>query len=302
MKFIAVDWGSSSFRAWRLDEQGHVVDCVNNERGVFNHAPEERFEDTFEQACGAWLKQDPDLPVFMAGMVGSRNGWKEADYLPCPANADDFKGKLCKVRSLQGIELNIIPGLQGQSPSGSADVMRGEEVQALGALKIIAKPNALICLPGTHSKWVRAENTKIQEFSTFFTGEMFALLKQQSSIGALMTEDSLDQETFQRGVQYSRQEGGFLHHVFAARAQALTNTWPGGSLSSFLSGIAIGHEMQDALEMYPTDLDLYLVGNQSLQTLYGLAAQHFGLNTHNIDPSDAVIEGLKMIAKHHTGN
>ncbi len=302
MKFIAVDWGSSSFRAWLLDEQGRVTDSVSNERGVFSHSPEESLEQTFEQACGQWLEQDPDLPVLMAGMVGSRSGWKEADYLPCPVQAHSFQGRLCRLSTSKGIQLDIIPGLSCESPSGSADVMRGEEVQALGALTLIGEQKALLCLPGTHSKWLRAEGGQIQQFSTFFTGEMFALLKQQSSIGALMNDDSLEHEAFQRGLEYSAQDGGFLHHVFAARAQALTDTWPGGSLNSFLSGICIGHEVREALEMYSGDSDVYVIGNESLQTLYALALQHFGLNAHNIDPSEAVIEGLKLIAKRHTGN
>ena len=295
MPLIAIDWGSSSFRAYMIDDEGCLIERIENDQGVFTHT-DTNFETTLMNACGKWLKDQPQTPIVMAGMIGSRSGWIETNYIKCPVNRDGISRHLTKVPNSLDLNIQIISGVSGLSPSTAPDVMRGEEVQIFGALKLANLEDAIVCLPGTHSKWASVTNRYIKQFSTFFTGEIFALLKEQSSIGAILENDPIDEETFCKGLDYSRQSGGFLHHIFSARAQLLTNSWQKGPLSSYLSGIVVGHEFSGADQLYPGQRNLLVVGNDRLQQLYQLAATTFGYQVTNIDADLAVIEGIRAIA------
>ncbi len=294
MKYIAIDWGSSSFRAYLINQAGEIAGCVENTKGVFAHTDGD-FESTLIEACGEWLKQWPQLPIVMAGMIGSRNGWIETPYVPCPVDNDRLSHHLCTLTSSLDTKLQVVPGICGNSPSGSPDVMRGEEVQIFGALEVAGLTDAMVCLPGTHSKWARVESGAVTRFSTFFTGEVFGLLKNHSSIGAILEEEPIDEDSFIGGIQYSRSSGGLLHHIFSARAKQLTQQWHGKSLSSYLSGIVIGHEFDEALNLYPTTTHILVVCNDTLQHLYRLAAESFGLNATHVDASQTIIQGLSRI-------
>ncbi|MBL4827021.1 MAG: 2-dehydro-3-deoxygalactonokinase [Spongiibacteraceae bacterium] len=302
MKLIALDWGSSSFRAYLIDDAGQVAERVENKSGVFSHS-DGNFSATLMQACGDWLKAWPQLPIIMSGMIGSRSGWIETPYLACPLRKNQLAQHLCSVKNAAELSLYVVPGISANSPSDSPDVMRGEEVQIFGALQLADQRDAVLCLPGTHSKWANVKDASIHYFSTFFSGEMFALLKKHSSIGAVMDDDSrnasVDEDSFIQGVQYSRQAGGLLHHLFSARARLLTNCWTGKSLSAYLSGIVIGHEFSEALKLYPTKNTILLVGNSQLQQRYQLAAQEYHCTLKNIDAELATVNGLCAIANEH---
>jgi len=299
MKFVAVDWGSTALRAWLIGEAGEILAQHSSDQGVFSLEAKD-FESTLLTVCGEWLGDAPDTPIIMAGMIGSRSGWQETAYQQCPVKAETLGENLLALTNTSKLNLFVIPGIKTNSPSGSADVMRGEEVQIIGALAALhASPdsNALICLPGTHSKWAQTHQQEITNFSTFFTGEMYSLLGEFSSIGAIMNGDEFDETSFREGLAYSRQAGGFLHHIFSARARLLTDTWSGGSLSAYLSGIAIGHEFQGAKTLYPKQSTLYLIGNSHLQSLYQIAASEFGFKANSLDAADAIIQGIAHIAQ-----
>ncbi len=299
MKFVAVDWGSSSFRAWLLGNAGEIIASVETPQGVLSHEGT-GFEQTLEQACGDWLKEESHLPVIMAGMVGSRNGWLETQYKTCPLKAIDLADQLQAVDNQRGWNLFIVPGVCSLGATlgvnNAADVMRGEEVQMFGALSNHQQDSSLVCLPGTHSKWAQSQGESLQSFSTFFTGEMFSLLKEKSSIGAVLSDNNPDPQAFVEGLQFSRQPGGFLNHIFSVRARPLTNTWSGGSLAAYLSGIAIGHEFVGAMTLFPEQRQLSILGKPELQSLYQLAAEEFGFESSTIDAADAFIKGINIIA------
>jgi len=299
MKFVAVDWGSTALRAWLISESGEILAQHSSDQGVFSLEPS-AFEDTLLNACEKWLADAPNTPVIMAGMIGSRSGWQETAYQACPVKAETLGLNLLALSNTRKLNLFVIPGVKTNSPSGSADVMRGEEVQIVGALAALQTSpdsNALICLPGTHSKWAQTHQQEITNFSTFFTGEMFSLLGEFSSIGTIMNGDAFDEASFREGLVYSQQAGGFLHHIFSARARLLTDTWSGGSLNAYLSGIAIGHEFQGAKALYPNESTLCLIGNSHLQALYQIAASEFGFKAHSLDAADAIIQGILRIAQ-----
>ena len=104
--------------------------------------------DVFLRHCGRWLTAEPDAPVPLVGIVGSREGWVEAPYATCPAGPAEIAQALVPVGLKNSHEGYIIPGLFCELSPGAADVMRGEETLALGA----GVENGLICSAGTHRK------------------------------------------------------------------------------------------------------------------------------------------------------
>ena len=163
---IAIDWGSSAFRAFLLDSSGDVLARISTDDGVLM-TNGTSFSRILMDNCGRWLDKHGCLPIVMSGMVGSRNGWREASYVPCPVTVEALAAAPLKVGNDQGLDVRIMPGVSGPNFFGGLDVMRGEEVQVFGALASLDLSNALICLPGTHSKWCVIENGQITSLTTF---------------------------------------------------------------------------------------------------------------------------------------
>src|SRR5271165_4924862 len=177
---IGVDWGSSSFRAYLMAGDGAVLDTIAAAEGVASISPGE-FPSAFRRLIGGWLAQHPALPVLASGMVGSRNGWREAPYVKCPADPRAIAHNLVAVET-DGRRVLIVPGLSYEDENGRPDVMRGEEVEILGIADAGAR---LIVLPGSHSKWAVVEKGRVQRFKTFVTGELFAAIKDHTLAGAV---------------------------------------------------------------------------------------------------------------------
>ena len=296
MGLIAVDWGSSSFRAYRLNSDGDIVESQASGDGVFT-VKDGNFGAVLKRQCGAWLEAWPDAPVIMSGMIGSRNGWCEVPYVECPASVGDLaKNRVALEQSGFG-NISIVPGVCGQSASGADDVMRGEEVQIVGALELTGLADTLVCLPGTHSKWACVRRGAIRSFSTLLTGEMYALLSNHSTL--LNTVDGsgaeFNHQTFIDGVVCSRAKGGLLHHVFSTRARVLTGKMPAQDGSAFLSGVLIGNELSAAREMHPEFDSAVVVGSDRLQSLYVTAAAIYGMSLGEVDSNAATVKGLMAV-------
>ena len=272
---IAVDWGTSSLRCYRLDAQGKIIESRASDRGILNVGPGE-FSEVLQRQVQGWA----ETPIVMSGMVGSRQGWKEAPYVPCPAGFDEIAAKLLEVRPGAW----IVPGVSCRDPAGVPDVMRGEETQILGC-----GAEGLICLPGTHSKWAEVKNGRIERFSTFMTGEAYAVLKQHSILGRMMEEGKADPSAFAQGVKRSGDEGGVLHHLFGVRTRGLMGELAAGAAASYLSGILIGHELraQGAGEFS-------VLAAAQLAALYQQAAALLGMSARLLDP-DAGVRALARL-------
>ena len=180
-------------------------------------------------------------PVVMSGMIGSRQGWVEVPYAACPAGLDEIAAGMRKVAWNRG-EAWIAPGLTCRDEAGIPDVIRGEETQILGVLDQLGAGRHTICLPGTHSKWVEVENSRIVRFSTHMTGEAFAVFKAHSILGRMMKDGVTDQDAFADGVRRSADGGGMLHHLFGVRSRGLFGELQESASASYLSGLLIGHE------------------------------------------------------------
>jgi 2-dehydro-3-deoxygalactonokinase len=291
---IGVDWGTTSFRAFRIARDGTIRDRRTALRGLLN-VPDNRFADTLREEVGPWLAGGEDH-VLLSGMIGSRQGWKEAPYLPCPAGAAEIAAALVEIEFDWG-QVKLVPGLSAEDAQGVAEVMRGEETQVLGVLAAMGG-NGLACLPGTHSKWVRVEAERIADFTTHMTGEAFGALRGHTILGRMMREGAADGAPFDAGVQRSAQPGGLLHHIFGARSLVLAGRLAESEAAAYLSGILIGHEVRAALEELQGQV-VHVIGAPELTMLYARAISAHGGYPERHD-GEAAARGLALIGGHAT--
>lgn len=289
---IAIDWGTSNFRAFRLDGAA-IVDHIPTGPGLLA-IPTGGFPAALSAAVGPWL-HDGERRVLMAGMVGSRQGWVEAPYLPCPADLAALAAAAIPV-PFDGAEVRLLPGLSAIDAAGTPEVMRGEEVQLAGILDRIG-PDALVCLPGSHSKWVTVAGGRIETFTTHMTGEAFAAIRGHTILGRLMADGPPRPDAFARGVTRSASPGGLLHHLFGVRTLGLFGHLPEDQAASFLSGLLIGHEIRAAAPA----TTVHLVGASALCALYAAAIAQCG-GTAIIADIDAAAAGLARIGEHVAWN
>jgi 2-dehydro-3-deoxygalactonokinase len=288
---IALDWGTSSLRAALLNANGAVQEERSLPRGILT-VPAGEFPQVFDEAVAPW-RDIPGALFLLGGMVGSRQGWMEAPYCPCPAGFADIAVKLAWVEPGR---IAIVPGLNCEE-GGVPDVMRGEETQVFGALDLLGLSKGLFVLPGTHSKWVRVEQRRIESFSTFMTGEFYALLRQHSILSRTMPQDDgpLDEKAFERGVQHAVQAGNLLHAAFSARTLSLFDALPAHALPSYLSGLVIGEELRSQHLHHLAD-PIVIIGAPALSQRYELALQVLGFPARSVG-SEATWRGLWAIAR-----
>ncbi len=288
---IAVDWGTTAFRAYRLDSTGRIVDARAAPAGILAIA-NGQFAEVLERQIGAWIDAG-ETQVVMSGMIGSRQGWLEVPYAACPAGAAEIAAGMRKVAWNRG-EVWIAPGVTCRDQAGIPDVMRGEETQILGVLEQLGAGRHTICLPGTHSKWVEVEDARILRFSTHMTGEAFAVFKEHTILGRMMQDGSTDRAAFADGVRRASDQGGILHHLFGVRSRGLFGELADNASASYLSGLLIGHEIQAAGHEGRT---VHLLCTPQLAAVYRQALDVLGLESSTLD-STAVTQGLFKLAAH----
>jgi 2-dehydro-3-deoxygalactonokinase len=286
---IGIDWGTSSFRAFRLAENGAVLERRQAPRGILT-VKDGAFADVVHEFTDDWLK-DGETRILLSGMIGSRQGWRESQTLPCPAGVDDLARALTPV-PFGDIPAFIVPGLTAKDAQGIPEFMRGEETQIAGLLPSIGA-HGIVCLPGTHSKWVRIERDRIAGFTTHMTGEAFAALSEHTILGRLMRGEDADDLAFDRGVARAADPGGLLHHLFGTRTLVLAGQMAETAARSYLSGLLIGHEIR-AASITPSADPVHLAGEPKLCRLYASALTAFGREAI-VEAGDAAILGLVRI-------
>jgi 2-dehydro-3-deoxygalactonokinase len=288
--FIALDWGTSSFRAYEVDGDGKVVNQVSAPEGILA-VKDQKFEETLESYIGSWNKA---LPLVASGMITSRQGWVECTYAECPAGAADLAKSLHVHQTAIGRTVHFITGLHYKSPSISHDVIRGEETQVVGSLGSGATH---FVTPGTHSKWIEVEGRNIASFATYMTGESFALYSQHSILGRLMSGSAADASAFKRGVEQAFADpAGLLHALFSVRTLGLFKDVAAEALHSYLSGLLIGTEVAHATMGHDRNADYQILGSASLAEAYVTAMNLAGLKVTTGDPL-CVISGQREIAQ-----
>ena len=281
---IALDWGTSNLRASLLDATGGAIDARSAAGGVMA-VKDGRFSAALVALCGDWLTQF-DCPVMASGMIGSRQGWKEAPYLDCPATPAQAARQLITVDIDGGLpgkagrQLHIAAGLKCIDAGGEFDVMRGEEIQIWGAA---LPPHSCCILPGTHSKWAwLGSGDEVSHFRTFMTGELYGLLTQHGILGRLMdfnaADGALQTDAFVAGARLGRQGHAQVSHtIFAARTAGLMGRVAPAGLPDYLSGILIGAEIGSAMIDGKPDQGITLIGDDALCTRYALALDGAGI-------------------------
>ena len=289
---IAVDWGTSSFRAYRVDGGGTIAERRESPGGILRVRGGD-FAAALEAEIGPWLRAEPDALVVMSGMIGSRQGWRELPYVSCPATPAEVAEGLERIDWGEG-EAWIVPGLLDDSRPGQPDVMRGEETQVFGAMASLPQGGGLVCLPGTHSKWVTVKDGAIEGFGTYMTGEVFDLLQGHSILSRLMTKGAVTASRwFLEGVEQGRQ-GGLLNRLFSARSRALIGDLPEAEVRSYLSGLLIGDELAAAVP--EQSIQVHLIGAAPLAGLYEAALAALGHSVVALE-ADAVALGLFDLAR-----
>ena len=294
---IGVDWGTSSFRAFRLTRDGAMRDQKSAPRGIMA-VPDGRFADRLREEIGPWLAGG-ERHVLLSGMIGSRQGWVEAPYLPCPAGPAEIAAALTDV-PFDWAQVKIVPGLSAVDSSGVAEVMRGEETQLIGVLGAIGS-SGWACLPGTHAKWARVEDSRIASFSTHLTGEAYAALRGHTILGRMMRDGATEPQAFDQGVARSGEPGGLLHHLFGVRSLALVGRLGVAAGSSYLSGLLIGHEVRAALAGIPPGSVVHMIGAPELTILYARAVEACGGMAERLN-GEAAAKGLALIGQHTAWN
>jgi 2-dehydro-3-deoxygalactonokinase len=270
---IAIDWGTSSLRGARLGTTGQVLESREFARGILTVATGQ-FEAVFKEHFGDWM-QAPETLCLISGMAGSRQGWQEAPYCPCPAGFAELGQHLLW---MQPGRIALVPGLSclGSDALHTPDVMRGEEVQIFGVLQLANRDSATLVLPGTHSKWVQVQSGRVTHFQTFMTGEVYALLSQQSILAkTLDLNGAFDETAFLQGVDQSQTAGSVLHKIFAVRTLGLFERMSAAALPSYLSGLLIGEELRTHT-LGADSAPVILIGSHTLTLRYTLALQHLG--------------------------
>jgi 2-dehydro-3-deoxygalactonokinase len=285
--FIALDWGTTSFRAYHVNGDGAVVRDVADANGILS-VKDGAFEAALEAHIAAW---PVELPVLAAGMITSRQGWIELPYVDCPAGVAELAARLHRHVCKSGRVVHFATGLHLASQTLGHDVMRSEEMQVMGSLGA----GQHFITPGTHSKWIDVEGDKIFRFATYVTGETFALLRNHSILGRLMTGNEINEEAFARGVVRSQVDpAGLLHSLFAVRSLGLFNDISPEGLSSYLSGLVIGSEIAHALQSRSRRAGYVILASPKIGGRYAKALEVAGVAARYGDPL-AIVHGLRKV-------
>jgi 2-dehydro-3-deoxygalactonokinase len=289
--YIAVDWGTTNRRAYAIGADGALADSFEDDLGLMA-VP----RGGFDAAAAQIRERLGDRPMLLAGMVGSNRGWREAAYAPCPAGARDLADAILWIEPGR---TGIVPGVsQGGAAGGElgADVMRGEEVQVLGAVAAGAvPPDTLICHPGTHAKWIAMESGRILRFNTMMTGELFSLLTRHSILGDQLQGEVRRGPQFERGVAEALAGGELLASLFGIRARHVLGEGSEDA-ASYASGLLIGCDVRAGLAMHQGGA-IALIGRLDLCELYGAALAQAGHQTTQLDGTDAFLAGIKMLTE-----
>lgn len=288
--YIAADWGTTNRRAYRLDGRGKCIDEFEDDQGILAVD-----KDGFPAAVDQIRKRLGDAPLLLAGMIGSNRGWKEASYVSSPAGLEDLVRALVWVGEREA----IVPGVS-YIGEGRADVMRGEEVQLLGAAAVgLIDPEALVCHPGTHNKWALLRGGKIHDFRTVMTGEMFSLLKAHSILSDLLQDEVQTSDAFKRAAHHAIFHEALPADLFGVRAGVLLGQIKQEDAASYTSGLLIGADVRFGLTV-PGGAQIHVMGRPELTSLYAAAIEQAGRKAIQLDGEQCFLAGVHEIAKRIT--
>lgn len=293
--FVVMDWGSTNIRAF-LYIDGKQVEEKKSHEGVTVVRGKD-CEGAFDRLTADWFKKYGPLPVTMAGMVGSINGWADAQYLDCPVDLAELPGHLTVVKHSKGYKVRIIPGLSVRDPD-NYNVIRGEETQLCGAIR--KQPSKVFLMPGTHCKWVLADGMKIKSFRTAMTGEIHALMMKYSLVGLGAGEQEDSAADFEAGLKRGYEENNIIPRLFEIRGANILGAIKPAHVGEFLSGLLIGSEiasMQKLFRFTKADGALGIIANPFLTARYQKGLKLAGLESFSLEGDEAFLGGMLPIAE-----
>jgi 2-dehydro-3-deoxygalactonokinase len=307
--FVAGDWGTSHLRLSLCDEQGRVLET---RKGQGVSAVRADVAGEFASAVGSWSAHGP-LPAVLCGMVGSTIGWHEVRYLPCPIRPEMVATGVHRF-SADGRDVFIAPGLSCRNKLMAPDVMRGEETQILGALRLdpqLARERHVLCLPGTHTKWVSLKDGVIEHFLTAISGEMFDLILRHSVLVNYKEKvDVAGGPAFRRALEKTKiyPDAELTHLLFEVRSGQLVGELKQAEAADFLSGLIIGQDVSGMRRFFRKDLEeskgVVVISTPQLGALYTEALRARDIGVRTMDGDEASVAGLSALyhALHGVGH
>jgi 2-dehydro-3-deoxygalactonokinase len=298
---IAGDWGTSNLRLFLCSEDGALL---ASKAGPGAAAVDQPYPQLLAALLSDWQRAHAELPIVLCGMVGSSIGWTQVPYVPCPASSGQIAARCV---AIEGSRVRIVPGLSCTNRLDAPDLMRGEETQILGALQLepaLRTGRRLLCLPGTHTKWVAISDGVVSDFLTAPTGELYALLVSHS----VLVSDArnghgpatgADDAGFARGLEQVRlvPAADILQRLFQCRSRRLIGELASADVPAFLSGLLIGSDVHGALRLMAdgTAGSVHIVGTERLARRYAQALRAFGAAPESIEGEAAARAGLMHI-------
>jgi 2-dehydro-3-deoxygalactonokinase len=297
-RYVVGDWGTSRLRLFLCEGPGTILDTVDGPGVAAVKTP---FDTLFESMMRPWETQYGALTAVMCGMIGSSIGWVQAPYVNCPANPEKIIDGCIALRSGN---IHIVPGARCENRLRAADFMRGEETQILGALTLdstLRRGRRLLCLPGTHTKWVLLEDGIMSEFLTALTGELFGALRDHSVlVPADSRSETVSGAAFEEGVKRFDDfpQTQVLHRLFECRSRMLNGELGAHSAVAFLSGLLIAADVSGALQVFGASqakTSVHLIGEPQLTQLYAAALRLKACDAGQLDGAAAALAGLKRV-------
>lgn len=281
-KFISCDWGTSNFRLRLIDTHSlKVLSEIRTDLGIKKcyqlfTGQSERSQESFladyllAQLERLDLEGEEKYHLVASGMLSSSIGMRELEYcqLPIAFSGEDLISNRISVNNI--LDLLLISGART-----NIDVMRGEEIQAIGLSDFLPKKGkGILVLPGTHSKHILFDAGRFIDFTTYMTGELFEVIGKHTILSASVEEvgwSPLNKEIFLKGVQKGV-DNQLMASLFSIRANSLIHKTSSKENYYYLSGLLIGAELGYLKEKSET---VYLAVTGIQNELYQLALKSF---------------------------
>ena len=289
-KWIAVDWGTTHMRAWAIGEEDNVLAFRESNEGM-KDLQQNQFEPVLLKLIESWLDDTKVTTVIACGMVGSKQGWVETPYLKTPCVPIDNQQLAIATTKDNRIKVNFVPGVM---QNNLADIMRGEETQIAGFINKNPDFNGVVCLPGTHTKWVNVKEGQITSFKTFMTGELFGVISNHTLIRHSISIKGWNQAGFEAGIHEGfNKPGSIASDLFSLRAESIVNDLDRDEARSTLSGLLLGVELNGA-QSYWENNNVTIIGSQLLSNNYHQGLKILGGKSQLFSLETATLSGLSF--------
>ena len=297
-KWIAADWGTTHMRAWAIGEEDNVLAFRESNEGM-KDLQQNEFEPVLLKLIESWLDDTKVTTVMACGMVGSKQGWVETPYLKTPCVPIDNQQLTIATTKDNRIKVNLVPGVM---QNYSADIMRGEETQIAGFINNNPDFNGVVCLPGTHTKWVNVKEGQITSFKTFMTGELFGVISNHTLIRHSISIKGWNQAGFEAGIHEGfNNPGSIASNLFSLRAESIVNDLDRDQARSTLSGLLLGVELNGAQTFWENS-NVIIIGSQLLSDNYHQGLKILGGQSQLFSLETATLSGLSFAYRELNSN